>query len=75
MGTSFGQKLRHPLCYDVTVKYTDEPKERITWTVGRESNASIEDLFSMFDNPNLEYLRIELSPYWRARRDEGLLSG
>ena len=75
MGTSFGQKLRHPLCYDVTVKYMDEPKERITWTVGRESNASIEDLLSMFDNPNLEYLRIELSPYWRAKRDEGLLSG
>ena len=75
MGTSFGQKLRHPLCYDVTVKYMDEPKERITWTVGRESNASIEDLFAMFDNPNLEYLRIELSPFWRAKRDEGLLSG
>jgi len=75
MGTSFGQKLRHPLFYDVTVKYMDEPKERITWTVGRESNASIEDLLSMFDNPNLEYLRIELSPYWRAKRDEGLLSG
>ena len=75
MGTSFGQKLRHPLFYDVVVKYTDEPKERITWTVGREANASIEDLFSMFDNPNLEYLRIELSPHWRARRDEGLLSG
>ena len=75
MGTSFGQKLRHPLFYDVTVKYMDESKERITWTVGREGNASIEDLFSMFDNPNLEYLRIELSPYWRAKRDEGLLSG
>ena len=75
MGTSFGQKLRHPLFYDVTVKYMDEPKERITWTVGRESSASIEDLLSMFDNPNLEYLRIELSPFWRAKRDEGLLSG
>ena len=75
MGTSFGQKLRHPLFYDVTVKYMDKPKERITGTVGRESNASIEDLFAMFDNPNLEYLRIELSPFWRARRDEGLLSG
>ena len=70
MGTSFGQKLRHPLFYDVTVKYMDEPKERITWTVGRQSNASIEDLFSMFDNPNLEYLRIELSPFWRQKRDE-----
>ena len=66
MGTSFGQKLRHPLFYDVTVKYMDEPKERITWTIGREGNASIEDLFAMFDNPNLEYLRIELSPFWRG---------
>ena len=64
------KELKNPLFYDVTVKYTDELKERITWTVGRQSNASIEDLFSMFDNPNLEYLRIELSPFWRQKGDE-----
>ncbi len=55
--------------YDVVTKYKDEPP-RVTWTFGSDTNATLEDLLSMIDDNNCEYVRIELSTYWRSKRDE-----
>ncbi len=54
--------------YDVIVKYTDETKERISATVGSESRYC-EDILDMFEQPNLDYVRIEPSTFWKSKRD------
>jgi len=55
--------------YDIVTKYSDEPNERIKATVGSESRYC-EDILGMFDEPKLEYIRIELSTFWKNKRDE-----
>ena len=55
--------------YDVTTKYKDDvPK--VTWTFGRSSGASMQDLIKMMDDPELEYIKISMSAFWRNKRDE-----
>ena len=49
--------------YDVTVKYSDETKEKVTATVGNESSYC-EDILGMFKESKLEYIRIEPSKGW-----------
>ena len=60
--------------YDVVTKYKGE-KPRVTWTFGSDTsvivnNDTLKDLLSMIDNNNCEYVRLELSTYWRNKRDE-----
>ena len=55
--------------YDVVTKYKDE-KPRVTWTFGSDTNATLEDLLTIIDNKYCEYVKIELSTYWRSKRDE-----
>jgi len=57
-----------PMIFDVVVKYYDETKERISATVGNESRYC-EDILGMFEETNLEYIRIEPSTYWKNKRD------
>jgi hypothetical protein len=59
--------------YDVVTKFKDEPP-RVTWTFGSDTNATLEDLLSIIDNNNCEYVKIELSTYWRSKRDERIKS-
>ena len=58
---------------DVVAKYTDERKERIIATIGMESDYLHDIQQEFFNNPEdaqLEYIKIELSTYWRNKRDE-----
>jgi len=64
-------KQRPRVFYDIVTKYSDEPNERIKATVGSESGYC-EDILGMFDEPKLEYIRIELSTFWKSKRDNGL---
>jgi len=59
--------------YDVVTKFKDEPS-RVTWTFGSDTNATLEDLLSIIDNKDCEYVKIELSTYWRNKRDERIKS-
>ena len=59
--------------YDVTTKYKDE-KPRVTWTFGSDTNATLEDLLTIINNKDCEYVKIELSTYWRSKRDERIKS-
>ena len=59
--------------YDVVTKFKDEPP-RVTWTFGSDTNATLQDLLSIIDNNNCEYVKIELSTYWRSKRDERIKS-
>jgi len=56
--------------YDVIVKYSDEPKERISLTAGEDSNC-LSNLIIYFENPKLEYLKVSMSTYWRNKRNDG----
>lgn len=59
--------------FDVVAKYTDERKERIIATIGMESDYLHDIQQEFFNNPEdaqLEYIKIELSTYWRNKRDE-----
>jgi hypothetical protein len=56
--------------FDVVAKYTDERKERIIANIGTDSNYLHEIQQEFIDNPKLEYVKIELSTYWRNKRDE-----
>ena len=56
--------------FDVVAKYTDERKERIIATIGMESDYLHAMQQELIDNPKLEYVKIELSTYWRNKRDE-----
>ena len=55
--------------YDVVTKFKDEPP-RVTWTFGSDTNATLEDLLTIMNNKDCEYVKIELSTYWRGKRDE-----
>ena len=58
---------------DVVAKYTDERKERIIATIGMESDylhAIQQEFFNNLEDAQLEYIKIELSTYWRNKRDE-----
>ena len=72
--TDYEQSMPHMIdrrvtrIYDVVVKYSDETKERITATIGSESSYC-EDILDMFEETNLEYVRIEPSTYWKTKRD------
>jgi len=55
--------------YDVTTKFKDEPP-RVTWTFGSDTNATLEDLLSILEDKDCEYVKIELPKYWRSKRDE-----
>ena len=52
--------------YDVVTKFKDEPP-RVTWTFGSDTNATLEDLLTIIDNKDCEYVKIELSTYWRSK--------
>ena len=54
--------------YDVVVKYSNETKEKVTATIGDESRYC-EDILAMFREPNLEYVRIEPSTFWKSKRE------
>ena len=54
--------------YDVIVKYSDETKEKVTATVGNQSSYC-EDILGMFREPNLDYVRIEPSTFWKSKRE------
>ena len=56
--------------FDVVAKYTDERTERIIANIGTDSNYLHEIQQEFIDNPKLEYVKIELSTYWRQKRDE-----
>ena len=56
--------------FDVTAKYTDESSERLMAYIGTESTRLLEIQHELIDNPKLEYVKIELSTYWRQKRDE-----
>jgi len=59
--------------YDVVTKFKDEPP-RVTWTFGSDTNATLQDLLSIINDNNCEYVKIELSTYWRNKRDERIKS-
>ena len=54
---------------DVIVKYKGE-SERVTATIGQDSTYLHNIQQDFVDYPDLEYIRIELSTYWRNKRDE-----
>ena len=56
--------------FDVVAKYTDERKERIIATIGMESEYLFTIQQEFFNNPKLDYIKVELSTYWRNKRDE-----
>ena len=56
--------------FDVIAKYTDERSERLMAYIGTESTRLLEIQHELIDNPKLEYVRLELSTYWRNKRDE-----
>ena len=56
--------------FDVVAKYTDELTERIIANIGTDSNYLHEIQQEFIDNPKLDYVKIELSTYWRNKRDE-----
>ena len=56
--------------FDVIAKYTDESSERLMAYIGTESTRLLEIQNELIDNPKLEYVRLELSTYWRNKRDE-----
>ena len=56
--------------FDVVAKYTDERKERIIATIGMESDYLHAIQKEFLDNPKLDYVKVELSTYWRNKRDE-----
>jgi len=56
--------------FDVVAKYTDEPKERIIATIGTDSTYLHEMQQEFITNCKLDYIKIELSTYWRNKRDE-----
>jgi len=60
--------------FDVIAKYTDERTERIIANIGTDSNYLHEIQKEFIDNPKLEYVKIELSTYWRQKRDERIKS-
>ena len=59
--------------YDVVTKFKDEPPS-VTWTFGSDTNATLQDLLSIINDNNCEYVKIELSTYWRSKRDERIKS-
>ena len=56
--------------FDIVAKYTDERKERIIANIGTDSNYLHKIQQEFIDNPKLDYVKIELSTYWRQKRDE-----
>ena len=54
--------------YDVVVKDSNETKVKVTATIGDESRYC-EDILAMFREPNLEYVRIEPSVFWKSKRE------
>ena len=56
--------------FDVIAKYTDEDSERLMAYIVTESTRLLEIQDELIDNPKLEYLRVDLSTYWRNKRDE-----
>ena len=54
---------------DVIVKYKGEP-ERVTATIGQDSNYLKNVQQDFVDYPDLEYIRLELSTYWRNKLNE-----
>ncbi len=54
---------------DVVVKYKGKT-ERVTATIGQDSNYFDNIQQDFVDYPDLEYIRLELSTYWRNKRDE-----
>lgn len=59
--------------YDVTTKYKGE-KPRVTWTFGSDTNATLEDLLTILEDKDCEYVKLELPTYWRSKRDERIKS-
>ena len=56
--------------FDIVAKYTNERKERIIATIGMESDYLHAIQKEFLDNPKLDYVKVELSTYWRNKRDE-----
>ena len=56
--------------FDVIAKYTDERTERIIANIGTDSNYLHKIQQEFIDNHKLDYVKIELSTYWRNKRDE-----
>ena len=54
---------------DVIVKYKGE-SERCTATIGQDSTYLDNIQKDFLDYPELEYIRLEMSTYWRQKRDE-----
>ena len=59
--------------YDVVTKFKDEPP-RVTWTFGSDTNATLEDLLTILEDKDCEYVKLELLTYWRSKRDERIKS-
>tara|TARA_A200000159_G_scaffold156191_1_gene170832 strand:- start:494 stop:694 length:201 start_codon:yes stop_codon:yes gene_type:complete len=55
---------------DVIVKYKDESKERVTATIGMDSTYLHNVQQDFVDYPELEYIRLEMSTYWRNKLNE-----
>ena len=54
---------------DVIVKYKGEAERNIA-TIGRDSNY-LSDVVRRFEGDlNLEYMKLELSTYWRSKLEE-----
>jgi len=60
--------------FDIVAKYTDERKERIVATIGMESDYLHAIQQEFINNCKLDYIKIELSTYWRNKRDERIKS-
>jgi hypothetical protein len=54
---------------DVIVKYKDQPERNVA-TIGQDSKYLDNVQQDFVDYPDLEYIRLELSTYWRQKRDE-----
>jgi len=54
---------------DVIVKYKGHT-ERNTATIGQDSTYLHNIQQDFLDYPDLEYIRLELSTYWKNKRDE-----
>lgn len=55
---------------DVIVKYKDRAYERNIATIGRDSSY-LDDVVEKFEgNHDLEYIKLELSTYWRNKLED-----
>ena len=66
-------KKREPIFFDVTVKFYDERKERLYMSFGWDGNGhvrTLQEFLEMFDNGNLDYVKVHMSTYWRNKLHE-----